>query len=276
MWKVEKQKPFDFNRSTMYSSDKNLKAQFEFNNQKRHIQDIKNQTSFTYQMDKSRFDKSLVMAPLRQTKIENYIIQHNNTTKQRETIFSTPTITEKTSKYKPLDSKKHYSNQYASNNVHMSQNPNYCNLNYDVTKTSKQTPNVKNQSSVGNPITFQGDKTKEDPNLHPKKKGEFTKDIYAVHGNFRPADREKGIQKNTNSDWINSQTRSKSNQVLPISKNLVKTGSSQKLRDMQSSIFHNENTTGLNFQANVYRNNPKIDDMTKKVMKQMNRSAAKK
>merc|ERR1719469_211828 len=46
-------------------------------------------------MDKSRFDKSLVMAPLRQTKIENYIIQHNNTTKQRETIFSTPTITEK-------------------------------------------------------------------------------------------------------------------------------------------------------------------------------------
>ena len=63
------------------------------------------------------------------------------------------------------------------------------------TKTSKQTPAQKNVSSVGNPITFQGDRTKEDPNLHPKKKGEFTKDIYSVHGNFRPADREKGIQK---------------------------------------------------------------------------------
>ncbi len=86
MWKVEKTQPMDFNRSTIYSNEKNLKAQYDKYNQKKHVNDIKNQASFTYHFDKSRIDRSIVLAPTRNTKIENYIIQHNNS-KSKERLY---------------------------------------------------------------------------------------------------------------------------------------------------------------------------------------------
>lgn len=273
MWKVEKTQPMDFNRSTIYSNEKNLKAQYDKYNQKKHVNDIKNQASFTYHFDKSRIDRSIVLAPTRNTKIENYIIQHNNSTKQRETIFSTPTVVGKTATYKPLDSKKHCSRQYNSDAMHMSQNPKCIDTRFDCTRTAKQTPNYKNQSSVGNPITFFGDKTKEDSNLHLKKKGEYTKDIYSVHGNFRPADREKGLAGTTNKNWANSQTRAKSSQNLvnAHTQSVLNPSTSQHLKHMQSSIFCNE-FSGQNAHAKVYRNNSKVDDQSKQVMSSLKKT----
>ena len=135
-------------------------------------------------------DRSLVMAPLRSHKIENHITQHNQNTKQRETIFSTPTVVSKTSNYKSLDSKKHNSQLYQSDNMQMALDHNYANIAKPrPTGLQGGSSAQKNMSSVGNPITFQGDKTKEDQNLHPLKKGKFSVDIYSVHGNFKPADR---------------------------------------------------------------------------------------
>jgi hypothetical protein len=135
-------------------------------------------------------DRSLVVAPLRSHKIENYITQHNQNTKQRETIFSTPTVVDKISTYKSLDSKKHYSRLYQSDNMQMALDHNYANIGkVRATKLQRGYTPQKNQSSVGNPITFQGDKTKEDQNLHALKKGKYSVDIYTVHGNFKPADR---------------------------------------------------------------------------------------
>ena len=53
----------------------------------------------------------------------------------------------------------------------------------------------KNESSVKNPITFNGDSNNYNENIkshHHKKKGEFYKDmLYSTHGNFRPDDRCK-------------------------------------------------------------------------------------
>lgn len=54
---------------------------------------------------------------MRRQRIEAYIQQHNEPHKQRETIFSTPTVVEKMVNYKGLDSKKHYSKNYMSDSM---------------------------------------------------------------------------------------------------------------------------------------------------------------
>ena len=52
MWVRERVEPSEKFRETIFTTDKNLKDQFANFNEKRGLQDIKNQTSFIFHLDK--------------------------------------------------------------------------------------------------------------------------------------------------------------------------------------------------------------------------------
>jgi hypothetical protein len=52
MWVYEKQAPKERFRETIFNNSKNIKDQFANNNGKRWLQDIKDQTSFVFHVDK--------------------------------------------------------------------------------------------------------------------------------------------------------------------------------------------------------------------------------
>ncbi len=153
MWVKEKRDPTDKARGTIFANDKELKDQYINHTGKRWLQDIKDQTSFVFQMDKRNYDRSLVVAPTKQHRYDRYYQLKDNPHKQRETIFSTPAVLNKINKYKSLDSKKHYSNIQASTNMSSVLDYNYVNTQQDRKVGKKRFDDGnKNNSSVGNPI----------------------------------------------------------------------------------------------------------------------------
>lgn len=117
MWTIERREPREKHRETIFANEKNLKNQFANMNNKRHLQEIKDQTSFVFHFDMKNYDRSLVAAPTKQLRIDRYYQLKENPHPQRETIFSTPAVLNKVNTYKSLDSKKHYSNIQASTNM---------------------------------------------------------------------------------------------------------------------------------------------------------------
>ena len=119
MWTIERREPRDKDRETIFATEKNLRRQFANMNSKRHLQEIKDQTSVVFHFDKKNYDRSLVAAPTKQLRIDRYYQLKDNEHPQRETIFATPAVLNKMNTYKSLDSKKHYSTIQASTNMNV-------------------------------------------------------------------------------------------------------------------------------------------------------------
>ena len=119
-------------------------------------------------------------------RVEKYMQARQDNHKQRNTIFSTPTILNKVNNYKTLDSKKHYANIYNSANMQGVLDYKFGDTEGRKKQGRKKNNKHKNACSVGNPITFGGVKNnKHEPKLKMKKKGKFSKDLYSTTGNFK-------------------------------------------------------------------------------------------
>lgn len=68
----------------------------------------------------NKMDRSLVAANTKQQRLDRYYQLRENKHGQRETIFSTPTVLNKVTQYKSLDSKKHYANIHSSTSMTVS------------------------------------------------------------------------------------------------------------------------------------------------------------
>lgn len=143
----------------------------------------------------------------------------------------------------------------------MAMDHDYVNIDKDKsTKLPRGYTPLTNQSSVGNPITFQGCETKEDPNCHPKKKGEFTRDIFAVSGNFRPNDRAMSGK----AGWPCS---NKNEKAAVNNMNLNMNNTQKRQANLHSSIFQNETVFNNQNAAKIYRKDDNtVETMAKKVM----------
>lgn len=121
-------------------------------------------------------------------RVEKYIQSHNNPHKQRDTIFSTPSVLSNVANYKSLESKKHYANIYNSSNMQGVLDYAYPNTK-DSAKNGRGGFNQhKNASSVGNPILYHREGKEPHNSYTAKRKGEYSKDLYSTTGNFRPND----------------------------------------------------------------------------------------